>query len=111
MDNLIPASKIADMPAGFLCGQTARDFVATKTGRDGKVDITKSAEFKTTKFFSKTNFNMEEIKKEQKCYVELPKFYNFGSEENKDRILTKNFRRINEEVRVMCETILQKPIS
>ena len=36
MDNLIPASKIADMPAGFLCGQTARDFVATKTGSNGE---------------------------------------------------------------------------
>ena len=66
MDNLIPASKIADMPAGFLCGQTARDFVATKTGSNGKLDISKSEEFQTTKFFAKTNFDMESIKKRTK---------------------------------------------
>lgn len=108
MDNLIPASKIADMPAGFLCGQTARDFVATKTGSNGKLDISKSEEFQTTKFFAKTNFDMESIKKEQKAYVELPKFYNFGDE--KDKILTENFRRINEEVKQMCETILGKQL-
>ena len=51
---------------------------------------------------------MESIKKEQKAYVELPKLYNFGDE--KDKILTENFRRINEEVKQMCETILGKQL-
>ena len=27
MDSLVPASKISDMPTGWICGQTARDFV------------------------------------------------------------------------------------
>ena len=31
MDNLVPASKISDMATGWICGQTARDFVKTKT--------------------------------------------------------------------------------
>ena len=26
MDSLVPASKISDMPTGWICGQTARDF-------------------------------------------------------------------------------------
>ena len=30
MDSLVPASKISDMPTGWICGQTARDFVQTK---------------------------------------------------------------------------------
>ena len=27
MDSLVPASKISDMPTGWICGQSARDFV------------------------------------------------------------------------------------
>lgn len=106
MDHLIPASKIADMPTGFLCGQIARDFIKTKTGVGGKVDILKSEEYQTTKFYGKTNFNMEEIKKEEKTLVDLPKFYNFGDNTNKEKILTENFRRINDEVARICSQIL-----
>ncbi len=104
MDNLIPASKIADMPAGFLCGQTSRDFVATKTGRNGRVDIENSEEFQTTKFFAKTNFDIRKLNIEEKLYVDLPKFYTFGIE--KDAILTQNFKRINDEVVDMCKEVL-----
>ena len=39
MDSLVPGSKIADMPTGWICGQTARDFIKTKTGRGGSMDI------------------------------------------------------------------------
>lgn len=110
MDHLIPAAKIADMPAGFLCGQTARDFVATKTGVGGRVDVEKLKEFQTTKFYAKTNFNLSEIKKEEQNYEELPEFYTFASKENKEKILTQNFRRINNEVKEMCEEILSRPV-
>ncbi|GHT53644.1 mobilization protein [Bacteroidia bacterium] len=108
MDNLIPAAKIADMPTGFLCGQTARDFIKTKTGMGGRIDIQKSEEFQTTKFYAKTDFDMNEIKKEENNYVDLPKFYNFGSLESKEQILSTNFRRINKEVKEMCDKILGK---
>ena len=64
MDSLVPASKISDMPTGWICGQTARDFVKTKIGTGGSMNIQESEEFKTSKFFCKTDFNMEEIKKE-----------------------------------------------
>jgi hypothetical protein len=103
LENLIPAAKIADMPTGFLCGQTARDFVETKNGR---VDVEKAEEFQTTKFYAKTNFDMESIKKEEKNYVELPILYKFASLEEKEYILTENFRRINDEVKQMCDEIL-----
>ena len=39
MDSLVPASKISDMATGWICGQTARDFVKTKTGTGGSMNI------------------------------------------------------------------------
>jgi len=107
MDSLVPGSKIADMPTGWICGQTARDFVKTKTGRGGKMDIQESEEFQTSKFYAKTDFNMAEIVKEEKDYVnyQLPEFYHFESEEAKERILYANFLRITAEVKSMIKEI------
>lgn len=107
LDSLVPASKISDMASGWLCGQTARDFTITKTGRKGSMDIQKAEEFKTTKFFCKTNFDMEEIKKEEASYdnYPLPKFYNFGTSDAKERTLYKNFNRIDKEVNEMITRI------
>ena len=51
------------MPTGWVCGQTARDFVQTKVGHNGSINIQESEEFKTSKFFCKTDFDMTEIKK------------------------------------------------
>lgn len=106
MDYLVPASKIADMSTGWLCGQTARDFKETKTDKAGNIDIEKSDEFKTTKFFCKTNFDIKQIKNEEKKHVDLPIFYNFGSSENKDKILLANYQRINREVKELITNIL-----
>ena len=107
MDSLVPGSKIADMPTGWICGQTARDFVKTKTGRGDSMDIQEAEEFQTSKFFCKTDFNMEEIGNEEKDYVKypLPKFYKFPSVEAKERILYANFLKINKEVKGMISEI------
>ena len=107
MDSLVPGSKIADMPTGWICGQTARDFVKTMTGRGGKIDIQESEEFQTSKFYAKTDFDMAEIAKEEKDYenYKLPEFYHFESEEAKERILYSNFLRINAEVKSMITEI------
>lgn len=51
-------------PTGWICGQTARDFIKTKTGRGYSMDIQEAEEFKTSKFFCKTDFDMAEIAKE-----------------------------------------------
>ena len=107
MDSLVPGSKIADMPTGWICGQTARDFIKTKTGRGGSMDIQEAEEFKTSKFFCKTDFDMAEIVKEEKAYAQypLPKFYNFPSVEARERILYANFLKINQEVKDMIAEI------
>ena len=107
MDSLVPGSKIADMPTGWICGQTARDFVKTKTGRGYSMDIQEAEEFQTSKFFCKTDFNMEEIGNEEKDYAKypLPKFYKFPSVEAKERILYANFLKINKEVKDMIAEI------
>ena len=107
MDSLVPGSKIADMPTGWICGQTARDFVKTKTGRGDSMDIQEAEEFQTSKFFCKTDFNMEEIDNEEKGYAKypLPKFYKFPSVEAKERILYANFLKINKEVKDMISEI------
>ena len=107
MDSLVPGSKIADMPTGWICGQTARDFVKTKTGRADSMDIQEAEEFQTSKFFCKTDFNMEEIGKEETDYANypLPKFYNFPSVEARERILYANFLKVNKEVKDMIAEI------
>ena len=107
MDSLVPGSKIADMPTGWICGQTARDFVKTKTGRGDSMDIQEAEEFQTSKFFCKTDFNMEEIGKEETDYANypLPKFYNFPSVEARERILYANFLKVNKEVKDMIAEI------
>ena len=105
MDSLVPASKISDMPTGWICGQTARDFVKTKTGRGGSMNIQESEEFKTSKFYCKTDFNMADIKKEEDGYVTLPKFYTFKSRDEREGILYKNFVQVGEDVKSMINTI------
>ena len=107
MDSLVPASKISDMPTGWVCGQTARDFVQTKVGPNGSMNIQESEEFKTSKFFCKTDFDMTEIKKEEKNYIPLPKFYKFKSRDERERILYKNFVQVGEDVKAMIKEIQQ----
>lgn len=108
MDSLVPASKISDMATGWICGQTARDFVKTKTGTGGSMNIQESEEFKTTKFFCKTDFDMKEIKAEEAAYVPLPKFYTFKSREERERILYKNFIQVGQDVKDMITDVLNK---
>lgn len=107
MDSLVPASKISDMPTGWVCGQTARDFVQTKVGPNGSMKIQESEEFKTSKFFCKTDFDMTEIKKEEQNYISLPKFYKFKSRDERERILYKNFVQVGEDVKAMIKEIQQ----
>ena len=110
LDSLVPASKISDMPTGWICGQTARDFVKTKTGKGGSMNIQENEEFKTSKFFCKTDFDMQEIKKEEAGYVPLPKFYTFKSRDERERILYKNFVQVVEDVKAMIKEIQQYKI-
>ena len=106
MDYLNPAAKIADMATGWLAGQAARDFTPTDMKALDGINIEESEEFKTTKYFCKTNFDMEKIKQEESFYVDLPKIYSFASEKEKEIMLNRNFKRVNEEVEMMVNELL-----
>ena len=70
------------------------------------MNIQESEEFKTSKFYCKTNFDMKEIKKEESEYVPLPKFYTFKSRDERERILYKNFVQVELDVNKMIEETL-----
>jgi len=51
---------------------------------------------------------MERIKQEESFYVELPKIYSFTSEKEKEIMLNRNFKRVNEEIDQMISELLGK---
>ena len=106
MDYLVPAAKIADMATGWLAGQAARDFTATDDRMLNHFDIEQSEEFKTTKYFCKTHFDMKKIKNEEDHYVPLPKIYEFKNDREKEIMLNRNFKRVNDEVEKMVKELL-----
>lgn len=108
MDYLIPAAKIADMATGWLAGQAARDFTPTEQSALHGVNLEESAEFKTTKYFCKTNFDMGKIKKEESLYQDLPKIYNFATENDEYIMKSRNFKRINDEIEQLVAELLGK---
>ena len=106
MDYLVPAAKRADMATGWLAGQAARDFTATDERMLNHFDIEQSEEFKTTKYFCKTHFDMKKIKDEEDHYVPLPKIYEFKNDREKEIMLNRNFKRVNDEVEKMVKELL-----
>ena len=90
MDFVIPASKISSLQAGTLVGQVALDF--------GQED-----NFPTAMYHCKTNLDLKKIKKEEEANKELPKVYNFGTADNREKLLQKNFKRIYDEVETVIE--------
>ena len=105
MDFLVPAAKIADMATGWLAGQAARDFTPTEDKMMKNFDIESSEEFKTTKYFCKTHFDMAKIAKEESHYQMLPKIYEFANAREKEILLNRNFTRINQEVASMIKML------
>ena len=108
LDYLVPAAKIADMATGWLAGQSARDFTPTEGSMMQGFDIEKSEEFKTSKYFCKTHFDMAQIKQEESLYADLPKIYQFASNREKEIMLGRNFKRVNDEVDAMIAELLGK---
>ncbi|WP_168185299.1 hypothetical protein [Duncaniella dubosii] len=49
---------------------------------------------------------MARIKEEESNYVELPKIYSFDSEREKEIMLNRNFKRVNQEVADMVKELL-----
>jgi hypothetical protein len=84
MENMIPASKIANLNTGEMVAMVAREATS------------KHEHFSPNMFNCKINVNMKEVQGEQKHYVKLPKYYTFGN--NKNQILLDNMNSIREEV-------------
>ncbi|MBW4876034.1 type IV secretory system conjugative DNA transfer family protein [Prevotella histicola] len=112
LDSLVPAAKITEMKTGWICGLTAKDFKAIKTDKNGSINIQESKEFETAKFYCKTNFDMNLIKEEEGDYENypIPKFYEFESQDAKERVLYANFERINAEVKEMVDHIQKEVV-
>ena len=107
LESLVPASKISDLPTGWVCGQVARDFVKTKTGFRDNMDIQEADEFKTSKFFCKTDFGMADIAKEEAAYLPLPKFYSWPTREARERTLYDNYLAVTNDIKLMVKEIQQ----
>jgi hypothetical protein len=111
MDYLVPAAKIADMATGWLAGQVARDFTPTPDGAMNTFEIENSAEFKTSKYFCKTNFDMKKIKLEEEMYEDIPPLYDFGTDRNMEIILSRNFMGVETDIENMIEELLPKGVN
>jgi hypothetical protein len=86
MGDLIPASKIATLAAGEVVAQVAFD----NTRYDGQhVNST---------YNCKINLDVNFISQEEELYVNMPIFYNFGDDGERNYILDQNFARINREI-------------
>ena len=82
-------------------------FVITQQFYKGiTIDIEQSEEFKTTKYFCKKHFDMKKIKNEEDHYVPLPKIYEFKNDREKEIMLNRNFKRVNDEVEKMVKELL-----
>ena len=108
MDNLVPAAKIADMATGWLAGQAARDFTPTERSSFSGINLEESPEFRTTKYFCKTDFDMGKIRREESRYIDLPKIYAFKSQRDKEIMLNRNFKKVNDEIESMITDLLGK---
>ena len=56
------------------------------------MNVQEAEEFKTSKFFCKTDFDMKEIKKGEAAYVPLLKFHTFKSREETGTHSLSEFR-------------------
>ena len=85
-DNVIPASRIANLNAGEIVGLVAKE------NAEGY------GEFQPNIFNCKINLDFEQLKTEEALYKDLPKVYHFGTKEQKHKILMANFEKINREI-------------
>jgi hypothetical protein len=87
MDFLRPASKIAGLQTSEFVGQIALDYGISEN------------DFESTMFHCKAELDVDAITKEEKQYFQTPTYFDFGSEDNKSKILMANFNAINNEIR------------
>ncbi|MCA5004036.1 type IV secretion system DNA-binding domain-containing protein [Sphingobacterium bovistauri] len=93
LEPLIPAGKIASLSAGEVVGILARDRIEKFTG-----------EFQTTAINCRINLNLKELQIEEKNYIEMPQYYDFGDKQ--EEILLENYSQIIQEVNQMVNQII-----
>nr|WP_181718666.1 type IV secretion system DNA-binding domain-containing protein [Pedobacter sp.]QJS06252.1 mobilization protein, TraD [Pedobacter sp.] len=82
---LIPAGKIAALGTGEIVGLIATDVGGDYTGK-----------FITSNIHCKVNLNINDLKREEQNYRELPTYYDFKGK--KAQTLNNNFMKIRQEV-------------
>ena len=85
LEVLIPAGKIASLNSGEMVGVLAADAQDKFTGQ-----------FETSAINCKINLDMQEIRREENGYRQLPAYYEFAGK--KEEILRQNFFRIGKEI-------------
>lgn len=100
----VEMSKIMTTCCNIFMG-AARDFTATDDVMLNHFDIEQSEEFKTTKYFCKTHFDMKKLKDEEDHNMPLPKIYEFKNDRKKEIMLNRNFKRVNEDVDKMVKEL------
>jgi hypothetical protein len=97
LETLVPAGKIAALNAGEMVGVIAADVKEPYTGL-----------FDTSAINCRVKIDTKEVQREEAGYLPLPVFYDFGDQ--KEKILTQNFTRINQEIKDMIQACNpQKP--
>lgn len=86
LEPIIPASKIANLNAGEIIGIVARENGASFD------------EYQPNVFNCKVSIDLQDLDREKNHYRELPKYYTFGSSQQKEDLLLKNMQKIFNEV-------------
>ncbi|MDZ7604423.1 MAG: hypothetical protein U5K79_02300 [Cyclobacteriaceae bacterium] len=91
MDNLIPASKIAGLQAGEIVAQLGKE--ATSQGNHS-----------SSIYHCRIALDPVRQNKEAGKYKDVPEFYNFGTDAEREQTLRNNFTKINREVATIAAT-------
>jgi len=86
LDSVIPSNKITNLNAGEVVA-------VVSTSKH-----TEFGDFKPNMFKGKVQLDLEAIKREKSKYIELPTYYKFKSEKQKQTVLKKNWNRIFNEI-------------
>lgn len=89
MDTLIPASKIANQNTGEVVAMVSKDNVETY------------GNYESNAFKCKVVLDMKQINEEKQQYSDLQKFYDFGTLEEKEKMLMANMRKVYEDVKML----------
>jgi hypothetical protein len=89
MDQLIPASKIANQNTGEIVGVVARE----NSGEYGP--------YRSNTFRCKVTLDMAAIEAEKRKYQDLPVVHPFGTEEERRKLLMEHLQKVYREVEGM----------